>query len=179
MLVHRALVAVVLCAATSGCPGRRDARELRPDAAVEGDTAARLRQLATSIGRSRGPRTLDAALAARLVRLSLDCVDREYPNKPNDVKGSDAEAVPPRRLHPAFYGCFDWHSAVHGHWAMVRVLRTVRGLDPQVARAIRAALQRPARSPGLTSASQRSSSEEHSRATRRPRDRCRHPQSAL
>ena len=66
---------------------------------------------------------LDRALASKLVKLSLLCVDREYPNKPGNIVDGDDTVRPPRALTPAFCGCFDWHSAVHGHWAMVRVLR--------------------------------------------------------
>jgi hypothetical protein len=136
-----ALVSIAICVLIAGCPHREKAC---PDAAAPdpGDTPARLRQLAASFKESAQPRLLDAELATRLVRLSLECVEREYPNKPNDVKKSDDEAVPPRVLHPAFFGCFDWHSAVHGHWTMVRILRTVRGLDPEVKRSIREALHR-------------------------------------
>jgi len=66
---------------------------------------------------------LNEALAARLARLALDCVTREYPNKIAHVMTSDADALPPRLLTPAFYGCFDWHSAVHGHWMLARLAR--------------------------------------------------------
>ena len=65
----------------------------------------------------------DSALAARMARLALDCVHREYPNKIAHVLHSDADARPPRELTPAFYGCYDWHSAVHGHWLLVRLAR--------------------------------------------------------
>ncbi len=68
--------------------------------------------------------SLSREQVSRFVRLSLACVDREYPNKPGHVFDSDEAVVPPRQATPAFYGCFDWHSAVHGHWAMVRALRT-------------------------------------------------------
>ncbi len=54
----------------------------------------------------------------RFVDLALDCVDREYPNKIGHVMASDADAGTPRSLHPAFFGCFDWHSSVHGHWLL-------------------------------------------------------------
>ena len=57
------------------------------------------------------------------LQLALDCVQREYPNKISHVLQSDSDAQTPRELHPAFYGCFDWHSAVHGHWLIVRLLR--------------------------------------------------------
>ena len=55
--------------------------------------------------------------------LALACVHREYPNKIAHVMRHDGDAQPPRVLTPAFYGCFDWHSAVHGHWLLVRYLR--------------------------------------------------------
>ncbi len=66
---------------------------------------------------------LDAAAAARFARLALDCVHREYPNKIAQVMQSDADAKPPRELTPGFYGCYDWHSSVHGHWLLVRLVK--------------------------------------------------------
>jgi hypothetical protein len=68
--------------------------------------------------------TLDAAAAERFARLALACVDKEYPNKISHVLNSDADVAPPRKLTPAFYGCYDWHSSVHGHWLLVRLART-------------------------------------------------------
>jgi hypothetical protein len=65
----------------------------------------------------------DAAAAERFAGLALACVDREYPNKIAHALASDADVKPPRQLTPAFYGCYDWHSAVHGHWLLVRLLR--------------------------------------------------------
>lgn len=66
---------------------------------------------------------LDITTAERFARLALACVHREYPNKIAHVMNSDGDARPPRALTPAFYGCFDWHSAVHGHWLLVRLTR--------------------------------------------------------
>lgn len=66
---------------------------------------------------------LELADAQKLVKLPITCLDIEYPNKLNQVIGSDADLRSPRSLHPAFYGCFDWHSAVHGHWSLVRLLK--------------------------------------------------------
>jgi hypothetical protein len=57
------------------------------------------------------------------VRLALDSVHREYPNKIAHTLLSDADVRPPRELTPAFYGCYDWHSAVHGHWMLARLAR--------------------------------------------------------
>jgi len=71
----------------------------------------------------------DQAQAARFARLALDCVHKEYPNKIAHSLNSDADVQPPRLLTPAFYGCYDWHSSVHGHWLLVRLAR----LFPQAA----------------------------------------------
>ena len=60
---------------------------------------------------------------SRFARLALDCVHREYPNKIMHTLASDADIAPPRELTPAFYGCFDWHSSVHGHWLLARLIR--------------------------------------------------------
>lgn len=65
----------------------------------------------------------NAAAAERFAKLALDCVQREYPNKIAHILQSDSDARPPRELTPAFYGCFDWHSAVHGHWLLARLIR--------------------------------------------------------
>ncbi len=72
---------------------------------------------------SQDSAVFDVQAAERFARLALDCVHREYPNKISHVMQSDADSLPPRKLTPAFYGCFDWHSAVHGHWLLVRLLR--------------------------------------------------------
>jgi len=70
------------------------------------------------------PGPLEPAAAERFARLALDCVHREYPNKIAHVMQGDGDALPPRELTPAFCGCFDWHSAVHGHWLLARLART-------------------------------------------------------
>ena len=66
---------------------------------------------------------LDTKSTEAFVKLALECVHREYPNKIAHVLSSDADAKPPRQLTPAFFGCYDWHSSVHGHWLLVRALR--------------------------------------------------------
>ena len=73
------------------------------------------------------PTSLDAGAAARFAALALKCLHQEYPNHLSHTLGSDADARPPRELTPAFYGCYDWHSAVHGHWLLVRLLRLFPG----------------------------------------------------
>ncbi len=66
---------------------------------------------------------MDAAAAARFAALALKCLHDEYPSHISLTLDRDADALPPRQLTPAFYGCFDWHSDVHGHWLLVRLLR--------------------------------------------------------
>src|SRR5204863_921046 len=69
----------------------------------------------------------DEKAAERFAKLALACVGKQYPNKISHVLNSDADVAPPRKLTPAFYGCYDWHSSVHGHWLLVRLLRTFPG----------------------------------------------------
>ena len=66
---------------------------------------------------------LSDAEADRWAALALKCLRQEYPNKLDHVMNGAGEVQGPKVLHPAFYGCFDWHSAVHGHWMLVRLLR--------------------------------------------------------
>src|SRR5713226_4100890 len=66
---------------------------------------------------------LEPAAAERFARLALACIDREWPNKPEHVMDGAEDVRPPRFFHPAFFGCYDWHSSVHGHWMLVRLLR--------------------------------------------------------
>jgi hypothetical protein len=62
------------------------------------------------------------AYLSRFAALALASVSREYPHKLDHVVEHDADVKKPRDLHPAFFGCFDWHSAVHGHWLLVHIL---------------------------------------------------------
>lgn len=73
--------------------------------------------------------SLTAEQAAKLIKLPLECIQKEYPYKAGlTLSGPDDLAVP-RAHHPAFYGCFDWHSAVHGHWSVVYLLSSFPDLD--------------------------------------------------
>jgi hypothetical protein len=66
---------------------------------------------------------LDLKKAAYLHHFAYDCIEQEYPNKLNQVIGDATYLKSPKELHPAFYGCFDWHSSVHGHWTLVTILK--------------------------------------------------------
>jgi hypothetical protein len=88
--------------------------------------------LPLTAGSDEAAARLDAL--SRFAELALDCVHQEYPNKIAHVLSGDQDVRPPRELTPAFYGCFDWHSAVHGHWLLARLAR----LDPESPAAARA-----------------------------------------
>jgi len=66
--------------------------------------------------------SLDSTEASRFAKLALKCVRQEYPNKLDHVMSGAKDVLSPKTLHPSFYGCYDWHSSVHGHWMLVRVL---------------------------------------------------------
>jgi hypothetical protein len=84
--------------------------------------------------------SLSEERASHFAKLALKCIHQEYPNKPGEVLGSDKDVKPVREYRPAFYGCFDWHSAVHGHWMLVKIMKTF----PQLSEAnqIKAAIDR-------------------------------------
>jgi len=84
--------------------------------------------------------SLDRSRASFFAQLALKGIRREYPNKPGHVMNDGEDVKSPQDLHPAFYGSFDWHSSVHGHWMLVRLLKLFPGLDE--AEQIRDALNR-------------------------------------
>lgn len=69
------------------------------------------------------------AEAKTLIALPLHCVETEFPNKLSQTLKDASELGTPRELHPTFYGCFDWHSAVHGYWTIVNLLKEFPALD--------------------------------------------------
>ena len=77
---------------------------------------------------------LSAAQADAFARMALAGIVREYPNKPGDVLTGPQDLKSPRAMHPVFFGSFDWHSSVHGHWLLVRLLK----LRPDMAAAAEA-----------------------------------------
>jgi hypothetical protein len=95
---------------------------------------------ATAAGATTVRKDLDEGVAGRFASLALDCVHKEYPNHVAVLMNSDEDARPPRKLTPVFYGCYDWHSAVHGHWLLVRLARLLP--DASFAPVARAALKK-------------------------------------
>jgi len=124
-----ALLALAACQAPAPQTG--------PDAAPS--PAARFAAVAAQVP-DRAPVALDETRAAAFLKLPLACVDRLWPNKPSHVYDGPIAFLPPEAATPAFSGCFDWHSAVHGHWSLVRLLRSHPGVAG--AAAAREALRR-------------------------------------
>ena len=82
--------------------------------------------------------SLTQSQASHFAQLALKCITKEYPNKPEHVLNDSQDVQIPKALHPAFYGCYDWHSSVHGHWMLVRLLRLFPTLAeaPEIRKAI-------------------------------------------
>jgi hypothetical protein len=72
---------------------------------------------------------LSDELAAKIFSLPIHCLEVEYPNKLGQVLGSKSDLKTPKQLRPIFYGCFDWHSSVHGYWSIVELLQQFPDLD--------------------------------------------------
>jgi len=120
-----ALVTVVVCALLLG-PGRpvsAGALDARTDSRDDSRDAWGTASVSHTDSAGAAPSGLDARSVERFARLALDCVHTEYPNKISHVLRGDEDVRPPRELTPAFYGCYDWHSAVHGHWLLARLAR--------------------------------------------------------
>lgn len=112
-------------AVTQGCPWQR----YRYDAGMRHlacwiMTCLAIAALACTAVVARAAEPLPAAAVERFAELALACVHQEYPNKLAHTLASDADVLPPRTLTPAFYGCYDWHSSVHGHWLLARLARS-------------------------------------------------------
>lgn len=73
--------------------------------------------------------TLDLQQVEKIFRLPVHCIEVEYPNKLGQVLGSTDDLKSPKELRPVFYGCFDWHSAVHGYWSIIKLLKEYPQLD--------------------------------------------------
>ncbi len=73
--------------------------------------------------------SLDPVQANRLAKLPFGCIQNQFPNKTAQVLSDSADLGTPKSLHPAFYGCFDWHSSVHGHWSLVKLLKDFPNLE--------------------------------------------------
>ncbi len=77
---------------------------------------------------------LTATGASQFAKLPLRCVEKEFPYKTGITFGDSSLVTAPKNYHPAFFGCFDWHSSVHGHWMLVRLLKIFPAIaeSPQI-----------------------------------------------
>src|SRR5437867_4294827 len=110
----------------SDCPRARATRQLRlrSGTSMKRFLAVLLLTPSIAVAATDAAPTFDLKAAERFAKLALACVGKDYPNNISHVLNSDTDVAPPRKLTPAFYGCYDWHSSVHGHWLLVRLLRT-------------------------------------------------------
>ncbi|MCX6538974.1 MAG: DUF2891 domain-containing protein [Acidobacteria bacterium] len=120
MISKRYVVWVVLGCALAITATVSTASVAAQRSAARGDVTAA--SVAAQRSAARGDFT--AASAARFANLALACVHKEYPNKIAHVLNGDADVRAPHQLTPVFYGCYDWHSSVHGHWLLARLART-------------------------------------------------------
>jgi hypothetical protein len=91
------------------------------------------RQITKAAGRQSDgeEQKLSESQASHFAALAMRCIGKEYPNKPDHTINEAADVKSPQSMHPAFYGCFDWHSSVHGHWMLIRLLRLFPDLPEQ------------------------------------------------
>ena len=130
MIYRKGLIALMITI-LAGCSV---AEEENASAPPEQDVFERKNVAPDPADQSLAPRTAEQAFA----RIALNCINRQYPNKISHVLSSAADVAEPAKLTPVFYGCFDWHSAVHGHWLLTRLWG--QGLVPEMDEEIAAAL---------------------------------------
>ncbi|WP_286761468.1 DUF2891 domain-containing protein [Salegentibacter sp. UBA1130] len=115
------LIAILIFA----CKGEPEVKEVSE---MERDTIKEENSLTSDLlGENRVEFTREEA--NRLAELPLNCINTEYPNKLNQTLENIEAIGEPSELHPAFYGCFDWHSSVHAHWSMVSLLKQFPDLE--------------------------------------------------
>ncbi|MDH1602922.1 DUF2891 domain-containing protein [Empedobacter sp. GD03739] len=85
--------------------------------------------LSTFISSTVFAQELQLDQAKKIFELPTHCIKTEYPNKLGNVLGSDQDLKTPKQLRPIFYGCFDWHSSVHGFWSIVKLMKDFPELD--------------------------------------------------
>lgn len=86
--------------------------------------------LICAISYAQEKKSFTEAMALKLSEMPLGCISQEYPNKTGHIYNDSTEVVlSPKDLHPSFYGCFDWHSSVHGHWMLIRILKQFPNIE--------------------------------------------------
>ena len=106
---------------------KNEPKEAEKNSLSESDTTI-VEEATANLG-NQEPMVLTLEQANNLAQLALDCINTQYPNKLNQTLSSPEDLGEPKELHPAFYGCFDWHSAVHAHWTLVSLLKQFPDLE--------------------------------------------------
>ncbi|WP_417611299.1 DUF2891 domain-containing protein [Parasphingorhabdus sp.] len=137
-MIYQKGMTAILIAALAGCSVAEDQSEASsPElSSPERDVFERRYTAPDPADHALTPRSADQAYA----RIALNCINRQYPNKISHVLSSAADVAEPVKLTPVFYGCFDWHSAVHGHWLLTRLWGQdlVPEMDEEIAAALAA-----------------------------------------
>ena len=130
---YRIGLAALMIAILAGCSVVEDEKE---QASSDRDVFERRNTAPNPADNSLTPRKAEQAYA----RIALNCINKQYPNKISHVLNSAGDVAEPAKLTPVFYGCFDWHSAVHGHWLLTRLWGrdVVPELDEEIAAALAA-----------------------------------------
>ena len=130
---YRIGLAALMIAILAGCSVVEDEKE---QASSERDVFERRNTAPDPADNSLTPRKAEQAYA----RIALNCINKQYPNKISHVLNSAGDVAEPAKLTPVFYGCFDWHSAVHGHWLLTRLWGQdlVPEMDEEIAAALAA-----------------------------------------
>ena len=133
----RKIAIVLLCLLVMSC--KNEERKLEE---ASGSSEEEVIETPSILSVETEPIMLTLEQANKLAQLPLDCIDVEYPNKLNQTLAGGEELKTPKELHPAFYGCFDWHSSVHGHWALVSLLKQFPDLEKaeEIREALRSSL---------------------------------------
>ncbi len=132
-MIYRKGMIALLIVILAGCSV---AEESQDQSSLERDVFERRNTAPDPAENELTPRSGDQAYA----RIALNCINKQYPNKISHVLNNAADVAEPAKLTPVFYGCFDWHSAVHGHWLLTRLWGQdlVPEMDDEIAAALAA-----------------------------------------
>lgn len=132
-MVYRKAIVALMIATLAGCSV---AEEEEAQSSQERGVFERKNVAPDPADNSLTPRKAEHAYA----RIALNCINKQYPNKISHVLNSAVDVAEPAKLTPVFYGCFDWHSAVHGHWLLTRLWGQdlVPEMDEEIAAALAA-----------------------------------------
>lgn len=116
IVITLSLLALVACKDT-----KQEEVSIKEEQKTEQDSSI-VEEISSKITKTE-PVVLSLEQAEKLVKMPMACLEQEFPNKLGQTLASEKDLKSPKELHPAFYGCFDWHSSVHAHWSLVSLLK--------------------------------------------------------